>query len=499
MKLNPILLVCFLFVPVVTSLADPLLSSWYTAPSGRYARIYVSDAAKAADTPSTTWSRGRGVQSLPVYAGVSEISYSEDWVYLRTSGLGYHTMGPWYLDVARRQNFPNFPANTATLYRLPRAPSSPAAKVLTGLGAIGYFVDGVAMFDNRDGFSYSNSAGRDASPVNGITGDGVWTRDAYVNEGVTFDAALAHQAGKQYHYHANPPALRYELGDHVDYDAATKSYAESTGSPSHSPILGWVRDGYPIYGPYGYGSPLDASSGVRRMVSGYVKRDGANGTSNLAVTGRTTLPGWAAKAQGRSVALSSDTYGPATNAEYPIGHYAEDYDYLGDLGYTLGDAFDLDLHNGRFCVTPEFPEGTYAYFVAIEASGVPKFPYNLGRWFYGNPTGGAVTTIGETTILWFRGGPAKSETWADPALTTDEDGGVKLTWSAIEGGTYLIEASGDLSNWAAAGTVSAVTEAAFFVEPGIMASELRRFYRVNRQSLADYDDAGFDTTIAAVP
>ena len=34
--------------------------------------------------------------------------------------------------------------------------------------------------------------------------------------------------------------------------------------------------------------------GGLQMVSGFVKRDGTNGTTNLAVTGRTTLPKWAA-------------------------------------------------------------------------------------------------------------------------------------------------------------------------------------------------------------
>ena len=29
---------------------------------------------------------------------------------------------------------------------------------------------------------------------------------------------------------------------------------------------------------------------------------------------------------------------------------------------------DLDEHNGRFCITPEFPEGTYAYFATYITS-----------------------------------------------------------------------------------------------------------------------------------
>ena len=37
----------------------------------------------------------------------------------------------------------------------------------TGGGAIGIFVDGVAMFDSRDTFSYSNANGKDADPTAG--------------------------------------------------------------------------------------------------------------------------------------------------------------------------------------------------------------------------------------------------------------------------------------------------------------------------------------------
>ena len=48
----------------------------------------------------------------------------------------------------------------------------------------------------------------------------MWNRDAYVNESVTFDAAYAHQAGANYHYHANTPALRHLLADHVDFALA---------------------------------------------------------------------------------------------------------------------------------------------------------------------------------------------------------------------------------------------------------------------------------------
>jgi hypothetical protein len=88
-------------------------------------------------------------------------------------------MEPWYL-------------NAAKTYRIPRAPTIPANKSLTPLGASGCMVNGVSMFDLRDAFSYVSASGTDATPNNGLTGDGVWNRDAYHNEAITFDAAFPH-------------------------------------------------------------------------------------------------------------------------------------------------------------------------------------------------------------------------------------------------------------------------------------------------------------------
>ena len=143
--------------------ADPQLNSWHTEGSSQYARIYESAAAETARTPVTTWSRGTGVQSSPTYAGISKIVYSGSWVYLRASGLASHLMGPWYLNAAKTQNFPNFPSNTAKTYRIPRNPVIPATKTLTGLGATGVMVNGVSMFDSRDAFSYASGSSADAT------------------------------------------------------------------------------------------------------------------------------------------------------------------------------------------------------------------------------------------------------------------------------------------------------------------------------------------------
>ncbi len=459
--------------------AEPLLSSWYTRDSGKYARLYTSLAAETAGTSVTTWSRGTGIQNAPAYSGVQEISYSDTYVYIRTTGLAGHVMGPWYLDPAKTQNFPNFPGNTNTIYRLPRHPTPAATKTGTSLGASGFYVNGVAMFDMRDSFSYRNASSQDADPTNGLMGDGIWNREAYHNEGVSFDAALAHQAGEQYHYHAQPPALRYQLGDHVDYDPATNRYTESTTPVTrHSPILAWAADGYPVYGPYGYASPLDPNSGLKRMASSFALR------ASLATTGRTTLPAWAARVQGRSATLTSTQQGPPVNATYALGHYLEDYDYLGDLGST---GLDLNEQNARWCVTPEFPQGTWAYFVTITETGVPVFPYSTGRQYYGTVTGGTVNSITETVTTAWKGGPdtTMEVTGFSWNGTT---GAVATTWTSVEGGTYKVEASTNLSTWtdAATNVAGAGTSTGWTDTSG----EPRRFYRVSRTALANYDSTG---------
>ncbi len=468
-----------------TLCADPQLTSWFTANSGKYARIYQSTANETAQTTSTTWTRGTGTQTNPVYADVSEVSYSASWVYIKTAGLASHIMGPWYLDAAKSQNFPNFPSNTAVTYRIPRTPSIPATKTGTGLGATGRMVNGVSMFDSRDAFSYKTSNAADATPTNGLTGDGIWNRDGYHNEGVTFDPALAHQAGNNYHYHAHPIGLRYQLGDHVDYNATTNRYTESTAPvTAHSPILAWAADGLPVYGPYGYSSPLDPTSGVRRMVSGFVLRDGSNGTT--AITVRQALPLWAQRIQSKTT-LTAAQYGPAIGATFLLGHYIEDFDYLGDIsGKTLGVDFDLNEQNVRYCKTPEYPNGTWAYFTPINANGTPQFPYTTGRQYYGSPTGGA-STISETVTTQFLGGANTPIAINTPGVSGTT---VSLTWSAVEGGTYSVDASPNQSTWTGKATGLVATGISKSTSYTALATSGTEYGRVNRTALATYDTNG---------
>jgi hypothetical protein len=417
MKLPPALL---LIIAAANAFAgDPQLASWFTLDSGKFAQVYLDNAAKNAGQPVTTWSNGRNSQSQPAYCGVQEILSSSNWVYIRSTGLGSQIMGPW-----QNGRFPNLPTDQHYIFAIPRHPVAQTGNRFNHLGEIRMFVDGVRMFDSGDAWSYSTEASRDFGPGSGGgNGDRIWNRDAFLNESRTFDAAYAHQQQwGTYHYHAQPIALRYLLGDHVDFDAATKTYHESKSAPTkHSPIIGWMQDGYPLYGPYGFSNPTNPASGLRRMVSGFALRNGGNGTDNLAQNGRTTLPAWAIREQPFNAAQT----GPAVSQNRPLGYYIEDYAYLGDCGKILGKDFDLDELNGRWCVTPEFPQGTYAYFTTIDADGKPIYPYNMGRRYHGNPVGQLCRRIGEPVLTNFTAhasAPVKTAAAKTTTLTWNTNG-----------------------------------------------------------------------------
>lgn len=502
-------------------LAEPLLTSWHTKDAGKYARIWktfedeTSEKTTGDTTSVTTWDRTLydannagfriGDQTVNVYAGVQEISYSDDYVYIRSTGLPTHTAGPWYDDNSTRSNlFPSWPGNAKILFRFPRAtsygPTYTSTNQATNIGTCGLFVNGVPLFNTSDTFSYDTSSRIDQEPGNSAVGDGYWNRDAFTNEGPSFDSGNSHQAMEGHHYHANPSALRSLLGDSVDHNpnvvfdnspgVKTNPYTENFNG-SHSPIIGWVKDGLPIYGPYGYSDPTNADSTVRRMVTGYQKRDGSNGSIDLSATGRSSLPQWSVTLAGRSSTTgSSSYYGPDVSAAFPIGHYMEDYAYKGDLGLTLATDYDLNEYNVRYCVTPEFPGGTWAYFIAVATDGTPVYPYNLAYCYFGTPAvSSAVGSITETVTPFFTGGPDKED--INVSAAHESNGDVTITWDGIEGGIYRIETSTDLNTWdesddtftSDSSTITAVDSIS------IATNTPKRFYRLARTGIAPYEDA----------
>ena len=182
---------------------------------------------------------------------------------------------------------------------------------------------------------------------------GIWNRNAYYWEGPGFDNCLGHpQMQGEYHHHVSPTCL---------YNDADSTH--------HSPIIGYAFDGFPIYGAYAY-TNTNGTGAIKRMISSYVLS-----------------------------AATTRTNGPAVNSTYPTGCFIEDYSFVAASG-------DLDVRNGRFCVTPEYPAGTYAYFVTIDAALNPVFPYTFFGNFYGvvqagnTGMGSGHVTISESTTVY---------------------------------------------------------------------------------------------------
>ena len=172
--------------------------------------------------------------------------------------------------------------------------------------------------------------------------------------------------GLQYCHLYAPRKLR-QLSYSVDGDG-NQLYGESdlqinvntkqeNVNDNHSPIIGWAYDGHPIYGPYGYSTR--SGGAVTIMETGYTEKSNA--------PQRPPLTTW------------------------PSGFFINDFVYENKTSETV-----LDENNGRHCVTPEYPNGTYAYFATIASDEAdtqspftnfrrPKFPYLVGENFHAQP------------------------------------------------------------------------------------------------------------------
>ncbi len=266
------------------------------------------------------------------------VQYSSNWVYVTCTCIPGYDIGPW-------AGNPNIPANQNFLFRITRTPQqNTGALVNTPLGHIGTWSNGVSIFNAKDAMSYNNQ--------------GIWNQNAIIVEGASFDTCLGHPAPNgEYHHHLHPKCLYNENDNSI-----------------HAPIIGYAFDGFPIYGAFGYAN-TNGTGGITRMRTSYRLRN---------ISARTTLPD--------GTALNANQYGPAINSFYPLGYYIEDFEYVISLG-------DLDEHNGRFCITPDYPSGTYAYFVTVDSLLQGEYPYTLGPQYYGTvPSGNTGPGSGHNVI-----------------------------------------------------------------------------------------------------
>lgn len=332
---------------------NKLLSSTFTV----FALLLVTVAGATAQlNPAIThWIINRtgatGFGGIPT--NVQQVQYSTNNVYVSTTDIA-----DWIPLNYDWPNNPWFPENMNFVFKITLNPAkNEATPVETPLGHIGVWTNGVSIYNAKDARTYRNQ--------------NVWAQNAFYFEHLdmeTMDSCLGHPNDHhEYHLHVHPKCLWDE------YDSTT-----------HAPILGYAFDGFPVYGAYGYAN-TDGTGGIRRIRTSFRLRS---------ISDRTTLP--------NGTQLSVNQYGPSL-AEYPLGAYVQDYEYVQGLG-------DLDEHNGRFTVTPEYPNGIYAYFVSLDhaqdGTMEPVYPYVLGPTFYGTiqpgnlgPGSGRNTITEPTTVV----------------------------------------------------------------------------------------------------
>ncbi len=311
-----------------------------------------------------------------ILVNCQKIEYSNNWVYVHTKGVPSYPTGP-FLD-----GNPSLAQDQSAIFKLPLNPTQNTGTLTnTTPGNIGIFINGVALFDYRDGVAWNTSAnslcgGPGNPPCPGGMGANMpWNRDAVLAEKSGFDCSKGHPAMGNYHHHQNPSAFKLDLNVVSTicnlYDA-DGLYAINTSQ--HSPLIGFAYDGFPIYGAYAYAN-ADGTGGIVRIKSSYQLRG---------ITQRTH------HADGTNV-----DDGPAISTTYPLGYFREDYEFIAHPG----DESFLDEHNGRFCKTPEYPNGIYCYFATVDANHNSAYPYVVGPSFYGNKVGIKVSGVTEPTTV----------------------------------------------------------------------------------------------------
>jgi hypothetical protein len=345
------------------TITDPLITSWKLNTTGH-----------TVTPPSGT----------PFLTDVEAVYYDNSYVYVKTSGVpSYYSFNNPNINDASNGNF------KWKITRTPQPASNPPSAL--GGGQYGVFIDGDPIFNAEDARSYQNA--------------GIWHQLAFYFEYADFDNSWGHSTPTNvYHHHVINLAL---------IDTSVKN--------AHSPLLGYIFDGNPIYGPFGYSDPNDTNSGVTRMTPSY--QLGTNPNRQTYADG---------------TALQPSQYGPAFTGQTVRGCYREDYIYVAGSG-------TLDAHNGRFCKTPEYPNGTYAYFCTMDSNNRPLYPFTYGQTLYGNMTpGNQGPTGGQNNI------PANATLYVPITTAIGDDGhgrmvvfpnptqNVLLIKTTVAGFTYAI-------------------------------------------------------------
>lgn len=331
---------------------NPAITSWLqnTTTTGSY---YMSGN-------STTISNN-------ILVNCQMVEYSTNNVFIYTKGIPSYPTGP-FLD-----GNPSQAEDQDAIFKFPLNPTqNSGTPTSTTMGNIGVFINGVALFDYRDGVAWNPATnslcgGPGNPPCPGGPGATMdWNRDAILAEMSGFDCSKGHPAMGNYHHHQNPSAFDLDLNVVSTicnlYDADGLYAIDST---QHSPLIGFAYDGFPIYGTYGYVN-TDGTGGIVRIKSSYQLKT-TRGTGNV-----------------------------PSETSWPLGTFREDYEYVNHSSQSDY----LDEHNGRFCVTPEYPNGIYCYFTTVDSNWNSAYPYAVGPTFYGVYQDRKVNLVDENTTVY---------------------------------------------------------------------------------------------------
>jgi len=269
-----------------------------------------------------------------VPADVEKVSWDGNYVYIRTSGITDATGGPGTTVAPDTEGtvVDQRPTSATEFnWKINRSQTVAGSKPLRGDGPIGVLTNGVAIFSPRD-FEQTS------------TGSIYYRNEGYLRRN-SMDANFGTSWSSKGDYEPTVKGLYY----HYDMPNEYRTQEDAT---KHSPLIGWALDGYPIYGQYGF-TNADGTGAILKMTSSYVLKSGAR-----------------------------------TGLGAPAGNY--DGSYTAD--YTYDGSGTLDQYNGRFAVTPEFPDGIYHYHATPGA-----YPYFVGDEYYGEKNSSTIYD-GTTTI-----------------------------------------------------------------------------------------------------
>ena len=283
-----------------------------------------------------------------VLANVQTVQYDATNAYVSATGIPAYITGP-FLD-----NNPSVATAQNKIFKIPLNPTqNTGTPSNTTGGNIGVFINGVALFDYRDGVAWNNNTQAlcggpgNATCPGGPLATQAWNRDAIPAERAGFDCNKAHPANGNYHHHQNPSAFNLDL---VVTSTICSTYPADglyvINTAQHSPLIGFAYDGFPIYGAYAY-ADVNGTGTITRMKSSYQLKNQTTRTNGPSV--------------GQVVGTQT----------FFNGYFREDYEYVAHPN----DPSYLDKHNGRFCVTPEYPNGIYCYFATVDANHNSSYPY----------------------------------------------------------------------------------------------------------------------------